>query len=220
MSRADHKSVEGIMRPFVGFDWGVVVLGAWNPAILTPEGISTELFGNQPGEKIQVLVSLQGKARPKAMIEGLGITATYSRLTVDLDSPTFESLEKARKIAVKALRALPRTPVTAAGFNIRYKGSVSDVDCDKVWCSPHPDLSEANYEIEARGFIHRLCVDTGYINLKAEALGNSFVLELNFHKDGKEHQDLVEWLEMPLESVKGHAKRITDALGVLIEEGE
>lgn len=102
------------------FDWNVVVVGAWNPAILTPLGIAKRLFGRDDAP-IQVMVSVDGLAPIQVRYEGLVVVPSNSKLVVSPVEPSPSALVEAAQVACKAINSLPDTPFLAAGVNLRYR---------------------------------------------------------------------------------------------------
>ncbi|MGD9161455.1 MAG: hypothetical protein PVG39_23785, partial [Desulfobacteraceae bacterium] len=109
------------MTELKAFNWNAVVVGKWNPAILTPKGVAKEIFEKDENEPIDVLVPLDAMSPYKVRIDDLFISADFERLIIDCEKNDWKSLEKAMKYSHKAIDALPKTPLTAAGFNVRYE---------------------------------------------------------------------------------------------------
>ena len=95
--------------------------GKWNPAILTPKGIAEQIFNKTDDVPFEVLVPLDTMGPPKVRIEGLLVSANFDRFVIDCEKSDWELLEKSKEYCRKAIDALPKTPVSAAGFNIRYQ---------------------------------------------------------------------------------------------------
>lgn len=198
--------------------WNVVVLGAWNRAILTPGGISTRLFGLPKGSRIEVLVPIEGLEPPKVMHEGLIVTASSSRLEVQMKQTGYECMRKALDTATKALEDLPETPVRAAGYNIRYDIPTTELEDSDTVQSPLNALSDHGYEVVSHGLLHQVRFGKGVINLKTVIEGGRLNLELNFHRDSEDRGELIKWLGIPVDKVKEQVSKLTSAFGIHITE--
>lgn len=106
------------------FDWNVVVVGAWNVAILTPGGVAKRLFRLPPGTPVEVQVPLDAPHAPMQVKRGgmvVAVAPSGMQLTVGPEQSAFSGLQEAAEIAARAIEDLPETPVRAAGVNIRYR---------------------------------------------------------------------------------------------------
>ncbi len=74
MEKQEESPVEPLMGP-VGFDWDVVVVGFWNPAILTPAGIWKRLFELEQGTPVELEVPIDGLAPYRVSHEEITVTA-------------------------------------------------------------------------------------------------------------------------------------------------
>jgi hypothetical protein len=191
-------------------DWNVVVAGYWNPAILTPAGIARRLFGLPKGTPIQVEVPMDQLAPYRVKYDGITVTAEMGRLSVLTDSPEYNTLERAMAVAAKAIRDLPETPFSAAGFNLRF--NVEDAPNDLLSSiAPPLDglLSDAGFTIESRSVKRALTFRAGMLNLDILCQKNSEVrVEFNFHRQSTELSQLTEWLSTSIEEVKTTVARI------------
>lgn len=106
--------------PIEPTDWNVVIIGAWNRAILTPSGIAKRLLGLPPNTAIEVFVPLDVYAPFKVSHDGVSVIAANDRLIVGPEKSDDTGMKKAMMVARKALESLPETPVSAAGFNFKY----------------------------------------------------------------------------------------------------
>ena len=113
--------------PLTPDNWNVVVVGHWNRAILSPNGIAKRLFGLEDGTPVQVLIPLDVVGPYHVRHEKITVIPSNDRLLVQPLHSTFENLMDAMSIARRALEDLPLTPVFAAGINLNYK-SATEID--------------------------------------------------------------------------------------------
>src|SRR5438128_129219 len=109
--------------PLETYDWNVVVLGHWNRAILTPQGIASRLFQLPPETEIGIEVPMDAIGPFRIANGDLTVMVGTSQLMVEARENNFSSLERAMRVARRAMENLPETPVVAAGFNIRAQGT-------------------------------------------------------------------------------------------------
>lgn len=196
------------------FDWSVVIIGYWNRAILTPNGIANRLFKLEKGAGIEVFIPVDLVDSPLVKHDGITVKVEDRQLIVGTEDPGYVALEKAMKIGQTALTGLPETPVLAAGFNIRYKTADLGVGLDELTRSDLDDrLSDAGYQIVYRGLIRRLHVkkgalEKGVVTLSTHKDDGRARIELNFHRDSKNVQELVEWLRIQVSDVKDAVDQI------------
>lgn len=180
------------------FDWNVVIVGYWNRAILTPAGIGRRLFRLDDGTPVAVEVPIDGLGPHRVKYADLTVIAETSRLVVQADVPTYDLLDRARKAAVLAIKSLPETPLSAAGFNVRVR--IKDPS-DELLTSLTPDLdnalSDAGFEISSRSLARRLKFKGGILNLNLEE-SDDFRVVLNFDRHSSKKEDLIAWLEIPI----------------------
>ncbi|MET0110029.1 MAG: hypothetical protein ABW084_14095 [Candidatus Thiodiazotropha sp.] len=81
-------------------DWNIVVVGAWNVAILTPEGIARRLFNLEPGTPIEVQV---------AMDVGAPIRVRHDNIIVQPSPTSLVITPQAHYINIAAVRSLKDT---------------------------------------------------------------------------------------------------------------
>jgi hypothetical protein len=101
-------------------EWNVAVVGYRNNAILTPSGIGKHLFELTEGEPLKVEVSVDGVSPYRVHCCGVIVMPGLGSLVLATETPTLANLKDARAAAIRAIRALPKTPLSAAGFNTRF----------------------------------------------------------------------------------------------------
>src|SRR5262245_15714431 len=117
------RAGEEVVMPLEPYDWNVVVLGRWNRAILTPQGIASRLFQLPPETEIGIEVPIDAIGPFRVSHGKLTVMVSEAQLMVEARENNFPSLERAMRVARRAMEDLPRTPVFAAGFNIRVQGA-------------------------------------------------------------------------------------------------
>jgi hypothetical protein len=203
------------------FDWNVVVAGYWNPAILTPSWIARRLFELDEGTPIAVEVPMDGFAPHRVRHKGIIVTAETGRLVLMLEVPNLKNLEHARQIAIRAMEKLPETPLTAGGFNIRFKLDdppekllkATTADVDKL-------LSDADFAIKTMSIRRSIEYGQGFLNLDiSQKDGADTKMEFNFHRQSSVIAELRQWFETPCDDVKTVCTTILEKIAGL-EFGE
>lgn len=196
------------------FSWNIVVIGAWNPAILTPDGIRRRLFELPDGTPINVEVAVDRPGPFRVIHDGLAVIPTPVSLEVTTTEPNIESLERASGLCVRALQSLPETPVSAAGVNIRYRfQEIPDQVLDLVRAPLDSALSDAGFQFSGSVTKRTLTHNAGVINVQIANNGPEGTIEFNFHRDSTVPSELREWLS-GVHSFVTLSDRIATVVGV------
>ena len=187
------------------FGWNVVVVGYWNLAILTPAGIARRILGLPEGTNIEVDVPLDGVAPVRVRNGNLLVTPDRARLTIDATDCSFQTLQAAREAAARATRGLPETPVSAAGFNVRYR--ISDPHDQPLLrllqSEADARISDEGFEIRGRSFSRTLAHQDGRVRVDCVREDNGpTVVSLNLERLSSSVEELVQWLEMPSAAIR------------------
>ncbi len=186
------------------FDWNVLVVGAWNRAILTPEWISKEIL-TTGGEPVNIEVVLNNPQVPPIRVRYddliVVVPGHLEIVTTKCDAAT---LDKARECALKAIAALPRTPLVAAGFNVRYRwDELPDELPAAVKCDVDRCLVDAGKTTVTRQVQRIVEFGDGQLNIEIRTPakeGNAAAeILFNFHRASKDHGDLESWLRTPIQ---------------------
>ncbi len=180
----------------VPFGWNVVIVGAWNVAILTPDGIRRRLFQLPDQATIEVDVAIDRLAPFRVRHDGLIVVPSSSMLEISTEVLDLPSLLKAGEIGVRALASLPETPLAAAGINVRYRLSdIPDDLWDLIGCSLDDALSDAGHTIKRRAVSRSLLLHPGEVNIEL-SYGDETdsKLNFNFNLESPQHQELQQWL--------------------------
>lgn len=186
------------------YNWNVVIAGYWNRAILTPKGISRRLFDIPEGTPVLVEVPIDGIMAPyRVKHNGLTITPDMGRLVIEADDPQYKVLDYAKKIGALAIERLPETPLSAAGYNIRIKVIEPPEQLILATTSTIDDLlSDAGHTIiNGRSLKRSLTWDEGIVNLNIDQDEDMHV-EINFHRQSSKPDDLISWLNKPIENIQ------------------
>jgi len=163
--------------PLTPFNWNVVVKGAWNRAIFTPNKISQKLFGLDEGTVLQVLVPIDGMSPQRMLHDDIAVSVNSSVLEVAAQKQEYGKLKQGLEVASKALNWLKETPVMAGGYNFRFK--VTDREAISVSSIIQSELdtvlSDNNFKIIERNNIRVVEEGSGEIHLITRIDKNSEV---------------------------------------------
>ena len=207
-------------------DWNVVIVGRWNQAILTPQGIASRLLQLPPETEIGLEVPMDAIGPYRVSHGDLVIMVSSVQLIVEARENNFPSLQRAMRIAHRAMQSLPETPVFAAGFNIRYQGSEEDDLLAPLIAATElrwdQQFVRAGYPISRRDITWVADWQDGKIsvNLVRDQHDRALRLNLNFERPGN-RDELMAWVARPVEEVRVQAQRIfTDVLNLQMEAVE
>jgi hypothetical protein len=176
--------------------WNAVVIGAWNRAILTPDGVRRRLFQLPEGTPIELEVAVDLPGSFRVGHDGLLVIPATGRLEVAARAASLDAIQRACVLCQRALTSLPETPVSAAGVNIRYRlTEIPDAVLDLVRAPLDEALSDAGYEVTASMLRRSVALPPGVVNIEvSQAQAGGGTLEFNFHRESTTPSELREWL--------------------------
>lgn len=202
-------------------DWNVVIIGRWNPAILTPNGIAKRIFEVEEGKPVGVSVPLDGVSpyRVRSPDEKIIVVTGSERLIITVSKCNYDSLGEAMAAGVKVLKWLPETPVSAAGFNVRFRASEGVPQIiDLVNSGVDSYLSDIPYKIIRRTLGRSVEYNNGELNITITAGDERVEVLFNFHRRSSVHDDLKKWLETPTKNIMLNVNELLDKFSIDIEE--
>lgn len=207
--------------PLVPGDWNVVVVGHWNRAIFTPAGIAKRLFQLGPDIPVEVLVPLDTFAPYQVRHEDVTVVAGSDRLIIQPATTSYPLLSKAKEVAIRAVNELPHTPMTATGFNLRYRSTDPVETLQEMTSHAWDDrLSDLDYEIQERVITRLVGWRKGRIRIMVTQNADlSFSVLINFDLQSEDVNLIREWLSVPVSDVQEEADRLLfTSLGLHIDE--
>lgn len=203
------------------FEWNVVIMGSWNEAILTPDGIRKRLFQLPDGTPVDVQVAVDRPVPHRVHYDGLIVTPSSSALIISVHQCDSQSLQKACALAKNALLSLPETPLTAAGINIRYQ--IEELPDELLQLIETPidgTFSDSGYVIKKRRTHRSLEFQPGEINIElSQEQTTAGEVLLNFHLDSQELVRVQEWLSRS-EEFSAKALELLSIIKIPAPEGE
>lgn len=203
--------------------WSVVLIGRWNPAILSPAGISKYLFKLPPDQKIQIAVPLDGVSgylvsNPD---ETLVVHVEEERLQIEVPKCTFTTLAQAMQAAINAIEALPVTPISAAGFNLNFKTTTT---CPELIAATDScidaEIAAQSYKIVGRSTGRSISFGEGKINFTVAGQDGGFHVNCNFHLATRELENAKAWLQMPIADIEQQIVKLGMILNIQMEENK
>lgn len=202
-------------------NWSIVTIGAWNQAILTPDGIRKRLFNLSQDVPVAVEIPVDRPAPFRVRYEGIIVSLSASSLEVAMDVCSTEYMVRAREVACNALMSLPETPVAAVGINFRYKlPKFTEFLSQRTKNGLDDTFSDLGYEIRERRSNTFLKLDEGVINVElSQGTEGDGALLLNFHCDSQDSKALRRWLER-VENFAGVKEDVLRAMELVAEQEE
>ncbi len=204
----------------------IVIVGAWNPAIINPPWLSKEIFEvpEDVDEPVKLELSTNPLDPPKLTIRDVAFIGKRDLLVLSPSNFTeanFKSVEdKARIILDK----LPHTPITAFGQNFEFFGETATVDDTDVFDfedNIHELLGLIDYSLESTNISKTLRFENHVLNFTRILSGSSLTVKFNFHYEVTSAIDAKNQLENSILTNFGLAKSVITNLGAdLDSDGE
>lgn len=98
--------------------WSLVIVGRWNPAILSPEWLSAQVFDRKP---LGILFPVIGGFSPIFEAQDIRFTVGPDKVVFAPAKAADDVLNRIEVAASHILTTLPHTPIAAFGENFAYK---------------------------------------------------------------------------------------------------
>ncbi len=178
------------------FEANVVVLGAWNPRIITPEWLMKQnIVPAEPNKGFGIGIGGGGRFEFRFGLAGFSWLVDHDRLVLSGDKG-----ESPTAYVRQVMQRLSHTPVHALGFNFKYRQ-----ETNQGW---HPILTanglietfQATQSVLKVGWDCSLesASEFGKVNVNVKALqqGGSFEVYFNFHRPVGDAERAIKALEL------------------------
>ena len=201
-------------------DWSVVIVGRWNPSILTPAGIAKRLFELKEDTPLEVQLAIDVMLPPVVTHDRLRVTAGSQRLIIEPLTHSYSCLDRARELARNALESLPETPIAACGVNVKYVYKEADHYLTRVQdittCELDEAISSLNRKISKRSVSRSISALDGQLNLSVNEDDEEGHVncQFNFEFISREIEEQKKWLKSPIDGFEGEVRTVfTKILG-------
>lgn len=211
------------MRPGKPLNWDIVILGAWNPSILTPDWVREHMFEAPQGTSVEVQVALDRPAPMRIRYEGVTVTPAADRLIGACTSNDDGSIKQVGVVLGLAVRALPRTPLAAAGVNRRYRFDTIPPTVADVVSSPLDEkLTVSGRPPCVRIVKRRIPWSDGHLNLEitvdeAKPVGT---ITFNYELISNDAESLRTWVARTDDMARDAREILNNILEVEVSEND
>lgn len=201
----------------------MVIVGVWNPAILSPEWVAKHIYDLAEGAEVPGTIELPmvRGAPARVKIRSVTYVTERSRLVLLPEDTSEDRLNEAETFARKTLDVLRHTPVSALGFNFEFRGAAEEQDVADTFAdatselvanlADHPTVGERRVGLTATR-------DLGQVSINEFLLADSFRVRFNFNYPLK---DAIAVGDIPpgrFFADLGYASALIDAVFGLTEE--
>lgn len=184
--------------PLEPLGWNIIVIGDWNIAILTPDGVRKHLFRADDTVRLNIELQIDRPGPFRLTHDGITVTPSPAKLEVGPVTPDADQMVNAAEITTRALEYLHLTPISAVGVNFRYRAQpLPTTTLDLLSCNLDAALADANFEIQSGRTVRTLPLRGGVVNIEvstAEPEAPNIVM--NFHRVSSEVSMHTAWLAL------------------------
>lgn len=162
----------------------MVIAGAFNPAIFTPEWIAAVLYQIPEGEDIDGVMLLDTESQQsRPYMKDVAVVAEPHRLSIFIDRWEAATIDLASFVASNLCNALPHTPV--GGFGVNFRFFSPDFDENVASLLAQRDEPEKYGKIERAMSVATIVTDDKSKLNFARGFDdqNNFVATFNYHAD-------------------------------------
>jgi hypothetical protein len=197
----------------------LVIVGAWNPAIISPVWLRQQFPNLLPGDQIEAEFIVHPTVSVRFKINDIRIDPSNGRLTLSSAANNEERLRFLPQLAHAISERLPHTPVIAVGFNFVFRVEANrrlaiDRFLDERGQGQlYADLGLATRT--GRQVTHSFALTQGTLNITYEYKADETTMNFNFHHAVAGGQQVREVLP-------GFPERLEEArrLATAIDAGE
>lgn len=165
----------------------LVIAGAWNPAIMTPEwvlshGLQKDLAGTN---KVQAAIPVGLLFEfPRFGLEDLAYIARTDALILFPSATTEDSFATVETVAKRTLDQLSHTPVTGVGYNFEFQDDAPEpamLQALSIAQKDIVDIAPAGFAVASNAIATSLKREQVVINIQRYFDGTRLGVKFNFH---------------------------------------
>lgn len=201
--------------------FNVVVLGAWNPAIFSPEWARQNLSENSSNDPILAL-AISPMVPARLTVDDVNIYVSNNSLSFDSNEYNEDAFSKVSIKIQRISELLAHTPVSAVGVNFRFVGSIADSEILMAMFTlkdaPKIDSSKFTLTETVLRRTFKLS-DSTVLNLSIALVSGEVFIEFNFHRDLTSTSELSNCISQErLNALKKEAEKfLEEVYGVDLE---
>ncbi len=165
-------------------NWSLVLVGAWNTAILTPDWLTKHLGITGP---VQIEFPIGNPLMPlRYTFNGVHLVVVRDRIVLAPSADDADVLSRMESFSRSILTVLTHTPLTGIGINFEFVEAVPSDEVKKLFKSPDlARIADADLVVEATELKRQLRLPhDGVLNLSLRQMnGQQVAVTLNFHRD-------------------------------------
>jgi hypothetical protein len=214
--------VEALMKAQLD-NWSVVIQGAWNMAILTPDWLTKNAGIEGP---VQLEFPVGNPLLPvRLLFQGVRMVVLPDRLILAPSADEMPILQRMEMTARTILTTLKHTPVAAIGVNFAFEEAEPPEKVKALFrLSDSSRLADSDFIIEATELRRRLCpagARSYVLNMNlAQANGTRVSALLNFHCDLNSSAEAAAYLDGRVNEFRVQSlKLLHDAYQLKPDEG-
>lgn len=199
-----------------------VVLGDWNKLYTTPRWLISRIFPKD----VQVEVELYGTdldVNLRCNYKGVTVIPDKDKSTMKLICNNMEAdtIDFFQQVVVDFIKNVPSPEIRAYGFNIDMIDDEDDrlpENLDHFW--GERSLTEKGVLIEETKVSVKLAMENKTFNCTLSTDNKNTILSVNEHHDENKDSSQIELPARCIESFLAHTKKIVEAFGYDLEEGD
>jgi hypothetical protein len=165
--------------------FNILIVGAWNPAIFTPEWTKKHLAEDQTKEVLWAMpMQMQMHMAPRLTVDGVNVYPSLQSLMIDVGDFDKNAFQKSTQVLSKIASLLPHTPVVAVGINFKFEVSKVDAAALNSLFS-FEDAGKISFDqfkmIDSGIRRSFMLVDGTVLNLSINSNVDAYRCEFNFH---------------------------------------
>jgi hypothetical protein len=159
--------------------WTIVIVGAWNVRIFSPEWVSEKLFAKKPIETEINFTSDIRRIRYRS--ESLVLIPLDDRVIIGARNISDDTLIEAEKVATLVLDLLSHTPILSLGINFSFLENKPSGELVSLFnISDGGQISNSGCKLLKTDIIRNLEVEGGILNLRLSLEETKLEVHFNF----------------------------------------
>jgi hypothetical protein len=195
--------------------FNIVFVGAWNPAIFSPEWAKANLALDTEHEVV-LAIPMQLALPPRLTVDDVNIYPGPNSLMLDCVTYNDASADACVAKFHRLAELLPHTPVTAMGINFRFWGEMAEnaALAELFAFADAAHIDAGTYGLIEASIMRSYSLEDGTkLNLKINSLLEQVRIEFNFHSDVRSLGEAAERIsEQKLRDFRQQAIALLDAV--------